>query len=152
MDTIHHEVWINADRNTVFDAIATKKGLDAWWGEASEFEQRPGSVIDFDHGLGEPLRMRITDFVPDERVAWECVSRFTNPANPGSEWLGTRLTFDLRDGGPVGFDKIDSGIGDNLTIVDFRHAGWPPDARWFGFCNYAWGMTLHSVAEHCQGD
>ena len=30
MDTIHHEVWINADRKSVFEAITAKDGLDAW--------------------------------------------------------------------------------------------------------------------------
>lgn len=149
-ETIHHEVWISADQNTVFEAIATQKGLDAWWGKASDFEPRPGSVIEFDHGLGAPMRMRITDLVPDRRVAWECVSEFDNPANPGSDWLGTRLTFELRDGGPIGFDKIDATLGDVVTIVDFRHSGWPTGARWFAFCNYAWGATLGSIARYCE--
>jgi len=151
-DTIFHEVWINADRRTVFEAISTPKGVDAWWGKVSEFEPRIGEIIEFDHGLGAPLRMRITDFVPDQRFAWECVSKFSNPANPSSDWLGTRYTFALRDGGPIGFDRIDATLGDAVTILEFRHSGWRPNSRWFGFCNYAWGLTLHSVAQHCEGD
>jgi uncharacterized protein YndB with AHSA1/START domain len=152
MDTIYHEVWINADRSTVFDAISTQKGLDSWWGKVSEFEPRVGEIIEFDHGLGAPLRMRITDFVPDKRFGWECVSKFANPANPGSEWLGTRFTFELRDGGKIGFDKIDASLGDSVTIVEFRHSRWPETARWIGFCNYAWGVTLLSMAQRCEAN
>lgn len=150
--TIRHEVWINADRSTVFEAIATKKGLDAWWGEASEFEPASGSIIEFDHGLGAPLRMRILELIPDSRVVWECLSEFDNPANPASDWPGSRISFDLRSGGPTGFEPIDATLGDTVTIVDFQHAGWPPGARWFGFCNHAWGTTLQTIAQHCEGD
>jgi uncharacterized protein YndB with AHSA1/START domain len=152
VDTIRHEVWINADPATVFESIATRKGLDAWWGKASEFEPAIGSVIEFDHGLGAPLRMRIVELVPGERIAWECISKFDNPGNPASDWLGSRISFALRAGAPVGFDKLDSGLGSAVTIVDFQHTGWTPNARWFAFCNYAWGTTLQTIAQHCEND
>ena len=96
MHTIHHEVWINAAAPTVFKAITTREGLDAWWGKAVVAEPELGSVVEFDHGFEAPLRMRITAIEPDRRVAWRCLSEVSEPRNPASEWLGHRLTFDLQ--------------------------------------------------------
>jgi uncharacterized protein YndB with AHSA1/START domain len=150
MDNIHHEVWINADRSTVFDAITSKEGLDAWWGTVVNAEARPGFVVEFDHGLGDLLRMRITDLAPDERLVWECLSDFKGPNHPGSEWLGTTLSFELRDGGHIGFDKVDSMMQEKFTILDFKHTGWPGGARWIGFCNNAWGQCFTGLTKYCE--
>ena len=95
MSAIRHEVWINADAKTVFDALTTQPGLDSWWGKALSAEPKVGHVVEFDHGHSELLRMRITDLDPNKRVVWRCVSDFTDPAYPGSEWLGHELHFEL---------------------------------------------------------
>jgi uncharacterized protein YndB with AHSA1/START domain len=157
MGTIHHETWIKASPAVVFDAITSRSGLDAWWGACLRADPEVGHVIEFDHGLGDPLRMRITEIVPNERVAWRCVSDFPQAVNPASEWLGTSLVFDLRPGEDdaalewmaprVGHD-LDAG-GD-LTILDFRHGGWRSPSRWYPFCNAGWGATFGVLARHCE--
>ena len=30
----------------------------------------------------------------------------------------------------------------DVTVLRFRVTGWPDEARWYGFCNAAWGETL----------
>jgi len=151
VETIRHEVWINASRNTVFKAITSREGLDAWWGKVVNTDPQVGSMVEFDHGLGDLLRMRIIDLVPDDRLGSKCVSDFSEPSNPASEWLGTRLFFELADGERTGFEPIDSHITrDRLTILRFRHTGWPSESRWFGYCNYAWGVTLEGLANYCE--
>ncbi len=157
MDAIHHEVWINAEKSKVFDAITTREGLDAWWGKAVAAQPERGYVVEFDHGLEDLMRMRITDLATNESVAWRCVSDFTDPRNPASEWLGHRLTFDLRTaaGDPalgwlaprLGWD---SAQGEAITILDFRHEGWPRTSRWHPFCNVAWGETLGGLGRYCE--
>jgi uncharacterized protein YndB with AHSA1/START domain len=157
MHMIEHEVWINADRNTVFQAITTKEGLDAWWGTAVAAEPRVGAEIEFDHGEGADLRMRITELVADERVAWKCVSDFSDANNPASEWLGHHLIFELRS---AASDPAFSGwLGQRLqvdpdrdgTIVRFQHNGWQRDARWTAFCNAGWGATLNGgLKDYCE--
>lgn len=150
LHTIYHEVWIDAPRETVFQAISTREGLDGWWGPVVSVGSEVDSVVTFDHGQGDLLRMRITDLVPDRRIAWKCVTDFTDPRNPASEWLGSRLSFDLEDGGRTGFGPIDSAFrNDRITILRFRHGGWPENSRWFGFCNYAWGVTLEALSSYC---
>ena len=40
---------------------------------------------------------------------------------------------------------------DGFTVVGFRHTGWEPDARWFAFCNLAWGVTLEiGLEKYCE--
>lgn len=151
MDSIHHEVWINADRASVFDALTDKQRLDTWWGPVINAEAEIGSVVEFDHGLGDLLRMRITDLVRDKRLEWTFVTDFKDPNNPGSEQLNTRISFELGDGGRTGFAPIDSALtGDSVTILDLKHTGWPQGARWMAFCNYAWGVTLEGLAKYCE--
>jgi uncharacterized protein YndB with AHSA1/START domain len=99
---IEHEVWINARRETVFNVISTREGLDSWWGPVVSASSEIGAVIEFDHGHGEPIQMRVVDYASGERFEWENVNTFTDPVNPASEWSGTSISFDLRDGHPTG--------------------------------------------------
>jgi Activator of Hsp90 ATPase homolog 1-like protein len=153
MDAIHHEVWIDAERPVVFEAITTRAGLDAWWGKALVAEPEVGSVVEFDHGLGAPLRMGIADVAVPERLTWRCISEFGDAGMPGSEWLGHCLTFELAVGGEdpsAGWLRDRLGLCENFTILRFRHSGWEPDSRWRAFCNSAWGVTLDGLKRHCE--
>ena len=139
MGTIRHEVWIDAPRENVFQAITERRGLDAWWGPTLTGEPQVGYVVEFGHlGPGSPpLKMRIMDLVPNERLLWRCISDFIEPENPASEWLGTQLLFELK-------------AGDGVTVVQFQHTGWPKGARWYPFCNYQWGVALTSLKHYCE--
>jgi uncharacterized protein YndB with AHSA1/START domain len=158
MSTIRHEVWINADTKTVFDALTTQPGLDSWWGKALSAEPKVGHVIEFDHGHGDLLRMRITDLEPNERVVWRCVSDFTDPGYPGSEWLGHELHFELASAGDDPLAQrllgilFDTDSRDPVTILRLEQRGWSSDDRWSAFCNSAWGATLAGpLKSYCEG-
>ena len=155
MKTIHHQVWINADKRTVFEAITGREGLDAWWGNALNGEPQLDYVVEFDHGLGEPLRMRITELSADESVTWTCLSGYGEPGNPASEWLGHELRFELESGrdhpNPDWLrDRLDLNSGNGFTILSFTHTGWRGDATWFAFCNCSWGVTLDGLKRYCE--
>ncbi|RTL68069.1 MAG: SRPBCC domain-containing protein [Pseudonocardiaceae bacterium] len=143
---MRHEIWIEAPRKDVFAALTTREGLDAWWGRAVAAEPQIGAVVEFDHGFGVPLRMRIVDLVDGERVEWECLGGFDDPANPASDWGGTRLSFDLTTVAKADVaPPLDAYVSaDEFTVLRFAHSGWAPDARWFGFCSTAWAVTLES--------
>lgn len=138
MQTMEHEVWIEAEAHDVFEALTTKAGLDRWWGPVVHAEPRVGSIVEFDHGLGSSMLMEITDLIPDQRVTWRCVSHFDNADNPASEWEGQTLSFELSARAPVAL----LGGTQDVTVLRFRVTGWPDAARWYGFCNAAWGETL----------
>jgi hypothetical protein len=156
MQTIHHEVWVKAVQDRVFDSFTTAGGIDAWWGKVVHAEPRVDSVIEFDHGLGAPFNMKVVDLVPGERSVWECISEFSDPGNPASEWFGHRLTFALsaavaRPGSAWMANRlfgIDSAAG--ITILDFQHTGWDDGATWYPFCNAAWGSALDALKQSCE--
>jgi uncharacterized protein YndB with AHSA1/START domain len=157
MTTIHLETWVPAPARTVFEALTTRVGLDAWWGTCLTAEPAVGHVIEFDHHLGDPLRMRVKALEPDRRVAWRCVSDFTDPSNPASEWLGTSITFDLRSAADdPAFEWMTPRLGlppdgsSAVTIVDFRHANWPEGARWYPFCAAGWASALDAMSRSCH--
>jgi hypothetical protein len=155
MSTIHLETWVPAPSGAVFEALTTRRGLDAWWGTCVSAEPVVGHVIEFDHHLGDPMRMRVTGLEPDRHVGWRCVSDFTDPRNPASEWLGTSITFDLRPGSDdAAYEwmapRLGFAPGDAVTIVDFHHANWPEDARWYPFCASGWAAALEAMSRTCQ--
>jgi uncharacterized protein YndB with AHSA1/START domain len=140
-------VWIDADADRVFEALTTKRGLDGWWGKVVQAEPRVGSVVEFDHGLGAPLRMEVTEIVPNERVAWTCVSTFSESTNPASEWHGQTFVWQITPRGPVGL----LGARRDVTVLRLQIAGWPSGSRWYGFCNTAWGETLAvNLKRYCE--
>jgi uncharacterized protein YndB with AHSA1/START domain len=138
MAEIWHEVWIGAPAERVFDALTTKAGLDRWWGPVIGAQARVGYVVEFDHGLGENLRMEIVELEPNRLVVWRCISVFDDPSNPASEWFGQTLRFEVAPRGEVAL----LGATQDVTVLTFRNAGWPSTSRWCGFCNAAWGETL----------
>jgi len=145
--SMEHEVWLNADQETVFEALTTEQGLDGWWGKALAAEPRVGAVVEFDHGLGHPLRMEITDLVPNRSVSWKCVSRFSDPTNPASEWFGQTFHFELMPRAEIEL----LGATQNATVLRLRVEGWPAEPRWYAFCNSAWGQTLNvRLKDHCE--
>lgn len=156
MKTIHQEIWIDADRTTVFAALTTREGIDGWWGQVLAAEPEVGSVVELDHGLEAPLRMRVMDLSPNQRVVWRCVSDFTDTRNPGSDWLGKTFAFTLRTAeGEPAFEwlgpRFEFGTATDVTILDFRNPGWTPDDRWYAFCNAAWATTLDGpLRESCE--
>jgi uncharacterized protein YndB with AHSA1/START domain len=153
---IEHEVWINAERSVVFEAITSVAGLDSWWGKAVQAEANIDGVVEFDHGFGEPLKMRVIDLRPNSLVSWRCISEHTEWRNPASEWLGHRLDFELAtpEGDPT-FDWFRPRLGypedpTKVTVLNFRHTGWLSDSRWRNFCNLAWGATLAGLGQYCE--
>lgn len=155
--TIDHETWINAARATIFAAITTRDGLDAWWGRVLRAEQQVGFVVEFDHGLGQPMLMKITDLVPDATLTWECISNFSDPNNPASEWTGHRIAFELsdaRDDPAYGWlaDRMDMDLDDgkDVTILRFSHSGWEDESKWRAFCNTGWGEALSELKRYCE--
>jgi hypothetical protein len=118
-------------------------------------EAQVDSVVEFDHGLGETVRMRIVSLTPARSVTWRCVSDFSDPSNPASEWLGHLLDFQLRRGPddttpPWLQDRLGISPTDGFTVLNFRHAGWHDDARWFGFCNSGWAAALAALQRYCE--
>lgn len=150
MATLYHQVWINAPRTTVYEALATAEGLSRWWAPHTSTETADGLVLAHSSGEGKPdVQLRVLERTPDERIEWEVVS--THPEkSPASSWTGTHIVFELSERPSPGAWLGLNDEGETLTVLDFRHRGWDEASAFIGFCNYAWGVTLEGLRTTCE--
>ena len=150
MATLFHRVWIDAPVSTVYAALVSAEGLGNWWAPHTSTETSRGLVLAHNPGPGHgEVQMRVVERTNDTRVGWEIIS--THPKqSPAAAWTGTHITFELSEtpspGHWVGMDEE----GKTVTRVDFRHDGWDERSEYFGFCNYAWGVTLDMLKKWCE--
>lgn len=65
MTSLHHQVWIDAPTEVVFEALATAEGLGSWWAPHTSTETDDGLVLA--HSPGEAhgdVKMKVLDSRP----------------------------------------------------------------------------------------
>jgi uncharacterized protein YndB with AHSA1/START domain len=130
MPDILHRVGINATADRVFAALTEQSGLAGWWTRDVKASQVVGAVNEFrfeDKGFND---MKIVELSPGQRVRWQCV-------NGAKEWIGTEVTFDLRE---------DAGV----TVVLFAHRGWREPVEFMHFCSTKWATFLLGLKSLCE--
>ena len=136
MPDIRHRVAISAPLPQVYEAVATKEGVSGWWtrdgvqGESSE-----GSKLEFYFGQPQPAAvMEVEELHPQGHVQWNCI-------DGADEWIGTRLSFDLKEAGAD-------------TVVMFSHADWRSPSEFMAHCSARWAyflLSLKSLMETGKG-
>jgi len=127
---IVHAIEIHAEPKTVFDTIATRRGLAAFWTPDVQGVETQGGELTF--GFSEaPVRlpMRVAALEAPTSVAWDCPGGFPY-------WEGTKVSWTL--------DPSEHG-----TKVVFRHTGWPdaqPEYE-LGSVSLTWGMIVARLKE-----
>jgi uncharacterized protein YndB with AHSA1/START domain len=122
---IIHAIEIHADPKTVFDTVATRSGLAAFWTPDVEGDDAQGGELTF--GFKEaPVRlpMRIASLDQPSRIQWECPGGFPM-------WEGTTVTWKLEP-------------SEHGTKLVFRHDGFP-DAQPeydFGSISLTWAQIV----------
>ena len=130
MADILHKLSIQAPRDRVFQALATREGLSHWWTSTTDGESRPGQTLAFRFGE-HVCEMRVDELEPGGRVAWTCLR-----ASP--EWVGTKLTFDLAD------------EENGRTTVRFGHRQWAEASDFLASCSTKWATFLLSLREFVE--
>ncbi|SRR5665213_1874313 len=103
MPDILHKVGIKGSSlEKVYQAIATREGLAAWWTYRAQGESKVGGVLQFRFEAGG-MDMKVTELTLGKRVLWEVV-------DGPKEWMGTTISFDLKQEG-------------DYAIVLFKHMG-----------------------------
>lgn len=125
-----HLFHIDATRQQVFEAIASVEGLKNWWTTKTSGGSEVGEMIKFDFGTINGPLMKITELVPGERLAWQCVE-----SEHG--WEGHTFIFNLDE-------------NDGKTRVRFSHNGFEKDDDGFAICNFSWGRYMQSLRQYCQ--
>ena len=122
------------------DTFAAVNDVRGWWSEDLEGStDRVGAEYDF-RGNHEGAnvhraRIRVTDLVPGQRVAWQVLDNEFTFTDDQSEWTGTTIVFDL--------SAVAGG-----TEIRFSHLGLLPAHECYDVCSNAWSGFLHESLRH----
>ncbi len=122
---IVHGIEIHAEPKSVFDTIATRSGLAAFWTPDVEGEETEGGELSFGFS-GAPVRLpiRVARLDPPIEIAWDCPGGFPF-------WEGTRVTWSLAP-------------SEHGTKVVFRHSGFSEEQPEydFGSISVTWALIV----------
>ncbi len=136
MPDIRHRVEVKAPAEKVYQAVATKEGLSAWWTrDGVQGDPAQGGKLEFYFGSPDPAAvMEVTELDTDAQVSWRCVEG-------ESEWVGTNLSFTLTP-------------KEGRTVVLFTHADWRSPSEFMAHCSARWAyflLSLKALAETGSG-
>src|SRR2546427_8555573 len=127
---IVHGIEIHADPKVVFDTIATRSGLAAFWTPDVQGDDAEGGELSFGF-TGAPVRLpiRIARREAPREVAWECPGGFPF-------WEGTTVTWSVEP-------------SEHGAKVVFRHVGFSDVQPEYDFGSIAttWGQILTRLKE-----
>ena len=112
----------------VFDAI---NNVRRWWGEDVEGStDNAGDEFTYRVKGIHYSRIKVVESIPNKRVVWLVLDNHLNFVEDQSEWVGTKITFDIAPNS----DGIE---------VRFAHLGLVPQYECFDVCSNAWGSLMH---------
>ena len=130
MASIFHQIIIQAEKQVIFDAITTQKGLSSWWIKDCEALPEKGHVNTF-KVEGYPLnKMKITRFKANDKLTWKCIGG-------DKDWIGTKISFIIKEG--------NSG-----NILQFKHSKWKKKKGFFATCSFHWARHLIMLQYYCE--
>jgi len=113
----------------VFSAINNVRG---WWsGQIEGATDELGAEFTYRYQDIHYSKQRITEFVPDKKVAWRVVDAYLNFTEDPNEWTGTEVTFEVSQHGAQ-------------TEVRFTHMGLVPNFECYEKCSSAWGFYINN--------
>lgn len=127
-----HQVTIQSDDATLYQAITSKEGIQHWWTDQCEMAHQEGepTKLWLDNGRTQ-YTMRSQKLLPNKRIFWVCTQ------GP-EEWIGTELWWEI--------NAIDS----NNCQLDFKHMNWHRDDGLFPQCNSTWGKLMNQLKRYCE--
>jgi uncharacterized protein YndB with AHSA1/START domain len=136
------QVEIAAPPQAVFEALGTAEGIADWWTAQVEGAVAAGETFRVRFGSGGWTDLRVDRLEP-RAIEWTCTGQDITQFTPTDEWVGTRMTFDLGDG------------GDGGTRLDFVHHGLRP-LDCIDVCERGWsqhlGSSLKRLLESGKGE
>ena len=134
-------IAVNMSASKAFDSIKNFRG---WWSEEIEGDTDVLNEIFFYHYKDIHLcKMKLIESIPGERLVYEVTENKFNFIDDQSEWVGTRLAFDILSEG-------------RTTKITFVHEGLVPGDECFQVCNDAWngyiGGSLKNFIETGKGN
>ncbi len=127
---IVHGTEIHAEPKVVYETVATRTGLAAFWTPSVEGDDAVGGELRFGFAAAPvPVRMRVTRLDAPGEVAWDCSGDFPF-------WAGTSVRWSIE-------------ASEHGSKVVFRHDGFSdemPDFD-FGSVNSVWALVVARLKE-----
>ena len=112
----------------VFNAINNVRG---WWsGEIEGETDKLGAEFTYRYQNMHRSKQKITELVPNKKVAWHVLDSSLSFLKDKSEWTGTDIVFNVL-------------AKDGKTEVRFTHVGLAPQIECYGTCSNAWSMLVN---------
>lgn len=125
------QVEIEAPPQAVFEALGTPEGIATWWTAQVEGGIAVGEIFRVRFGRGGGWTDLRVDRLEPGAIEWACTGQDIAQFTPADEWVGTRMTFELSEG------------GEGATRLDFVHHGLRP-LDCIDLCERGWSQHLGS--------
>ncbi len=130
MPDILLDVSVTAPIDQVFDAVATPRGLDAWWTLRAAGETRVGSVWTLFFGEPYDWRAVVRRCEFGRLIEWTVTTS-------DADWQGTCVGIELT--------PTDAG-----TRLRFWHTGWPETNAHHRRSAFCWALYLRLLKKFCE--
>ena len=116
---------------TPAEAFAAITNVRGWWSENIEgSSDKLDDEFTYRHEDVHRCKLRLTEVIPDQKVAWLVLDNYFNFTQDTTEWTGTEIIFEVSAKG-------------NQTEVRFTHLGLVPEYECFDVCSNAWGSYIN---------
>jgi hypothetical protein len=114
---------VNATPKKVFIAINNVRG---WWSENIDGStDKLNAEFLYHYKDVHICKLKIIEYIPDKKVVWLVLNNHFNFTKDKSEWIGTKIIFEIADKG-------------SKTRVRFTHEGLVPQYECYQVCFDAW--------------
>ena len=122
---------VDQSREEVFDAINNVRG---WWSESIEGDtDRLGAEFRYHFKDIHRSKMKIIEFVPNEKVVWHVLDNYFNFTEDKREWKDTKISFEI-------------SRKEHKTEIRFTHLGLVPEYECYNICRDGWSNYInHSL-------
>lgn len=120
-------ISVDAAPRDAFDAINDVAG---WWGKITGSTTAVGDEFVYLVPEVHYCGFRVTEIVPESRIAWRVTGSYLDVVAEKHEWTGTTVRFDIEE----------NGLG---TRIRFTHEGLEPEDECYDVCSNAWGMFVN---------
>jgi uncharacterized protein YndB with AHSA1/START domain len=120
-------ILVDATPAEVFNAV--NKPRDWWSQEITGNTNTLNAEWNYHYKDVHVCKMKITELVPDTKVVWLVLENSFNFIKDQSEWVGTKIIFDISRKG-------------NKTELRFTHQGLTPAYECYDICENAWTQYI----------
>jgi len=130
-NSIFHDVHINADVSSVFEAISEPKHLNNWWTNKCSGIAEKGSKYNLYFSEEFDWFGEVTECIPDKSFA-------ITMTKSDVDWDFTTFGFEIE------------AIDEKMTRLRFYHKDWKETNHHYRRTNYCWALLLFNLKEYLE--